>query len=120
MKFQDDISIHTHTDKPKPICPPLFQSWGHNEVSRVLTRFSPSQVYWNFFKRSRAANSQSMVKPGQNSNSSKILWLPSLPEIMKKIRSKIGTRVLPRFPQLKPYVRPKKINALFPETSEYF
>ena len=37
MKFQDDISnmnthIHTyiHTDKPKPICPPLFQSWGHN------------------------------------------------------------------------------------------
>ena len=33
MKFQDDISnmnTHTHTDKPKPICPPLFQSWGHN------------------------------------------------------------------------------------------
>ena len=33
MKFQDDISMppppHTHTDKPKPICPPLFQSWGH-------------------------------------------------------------------------------------------
>ena len=36
MKFQDDISnmntyTHTHkrTDKPKPICPPLFQSWGH-------------------------------------------------------------------------------------------
>ena len=21
-----------HTDKPKPICPPLFQSWGHNET----------------------------------------------------------------------------------------
>ena len=46
MKFQDDISnmntyihtyvrtyIHTyiHTDKPKPICPLLFQSWGHNK-----------------------------------------------------------------------------------------
>ena len=38
MKFQDDISnmnthIHTdiHADKPKPICPPLLQSWGHNE-----------------------------------------------------------------------------------------
>ena len=32
MKFQDDISnmnTHIHTDKPKPICPPLFQSWGH-------------------------------------------------------------------------------------------
>ena len=27
MKFQDDISnLHTHTDKPKPICPPLFSS----------------------------------------------------------------------------------------------
>ena len=44
MKFQDDISnmntyIHTyvhtykHTDKPKPICPLLFQSWGHNKVA---------------------------------------------------------------------------------------
>ena len=43
MKFQDDISnmntyIHTyvrtyiHTDKPKPICPLLFQSWGHNDL----------------------------------------------------------------------------------------
>ena len=33
MKFQDNISnmnTHTHTDNPKPICPPLFQSWGHN------------------------------------------------------------------------------------------
>ena len=27
------------------------------EGSRVLTRFSPLHVYWNFFKRSRAANS---------------------------------------------------------------
>ena len=35
MKFQDDISnmnTHTHTDKPKPICPPLFQSWGHKNI----------------------------------------------------------------------------------------
>ena len=34
MKFQDDISnmnMYIHTDKPKPICPPLFQSWGHNK-----------------------------------------------------------------------------------------
>ena len=40
MKFQDDISnmnTHTHTDKPKPICPPLFQSWGHNKVSISCT-----------------------------------------------------------------------------------
>ena len=36
MKFQDDILMPhtlTHTDKPKPICPPLFQSWGHNKFS---------------------------------------------------------------------------------------
>ena len=36
MKFQDDISnmnTHIHTDKPKPICPPLFQSWGHNYLN---------------------------------------------------------------------------------------
>ena len=35
MKFQDDISnmnTYTHTDKPKPICPPLFQSWGHKYI----------------------------------------------------------------------------------------
>ena len=37
MKFQDDISnmntyirTYIHTDKPKPICPLLFQNWGHN------------------------------------------------------------------------------------------
>ena len=38
MKFQDDISnmntyirTYIHTDKPKPICPLLFQSWGHKK-----------------------------------------------------------------------------------------
>ena len=34
MKFQDDISnmnTYVRTDKPKPICPLLFQSWGHNQ-----------------------------------------------------------------------------------------
>ena len=39
MKFQDDISnmnTYIHTDKPKPICPPLFQSWGHKYC--VVTR----------------------------------------------------------------------------------
>ena len=42
MKFQDDISnmntyIHTyiHTDKPKPICPLLFQSWGHKKYEKI-------------------------------------------------------------------------------------
>ena len=41
MKFQDDISMphartHTNTDKPKPICPPLFQSWGHKNVKHLV------------------------------------------------------------------------------------
>ena len=38
MKFQEDISnmntyvrTYIHTDKPKPICPLLFQSWGHKK-----------------------------------------------------------------------------------------
>ena len=38
MKFQDDISnmnTHIHTDKPKPICPPLFQSWGHKKQKKA-------------------------------------------------------------------------------------
>ena len=33
MKFQDDISnlhTHTHTDKPKPICPHFFKVGGIN------------------------------------------------------------------------------------------
>ena len=42
MEFQDDISnmnTHTHTyihtDKPKQICPPFFQSWGHNKAKII-------------------------------------------------------------------------------------
>ena len=45
MKFQDDISnmnTYIHTDKPKPICPPLFQSWGHNHCSGF--RPGPTQI----------------------------------------------------------------------------
>ena len=33
--------------------------------------------------------SQSLIKSGQNSNLSEILWLSSLPASMKKIRSKM-------------------------------
>ena len=40
MKFQDDISnmkhTYIHTDKPKPICPPLFQSWGHKNQKSTI------------------------------------------------------------------------------------
>ena len=46
MKFQDDISnmnTYTHTDKPKPICPPLFQSWGHN--NNVVKKIVVSECF---------------------------------------------------------------------------
>ena len=51
MKFQDDISNmnthkHTHTDKPKPICPPLFQSWGHKKIR--VCYFSMRNPYMKF------------------------------------------------------------------------
>ena len=55
MKFQDDISnmntyIHTyiHTDKLKPICPPLFQSWGHK--NSILTSIRGSNSVANLPK----------------------------------------------------------------------
>ena len=42
LKFQDDISnmntyirTYIHTDKPKPICPLLFQSWGHKYLQNT-------------------------------------------------------------------------------------
>ena len=44
MKFQNpslnlffertDARTHTRTHKPKAICSPLFQSWGHNDRER--------------------------------------------------------------------------------------
>ena len=39
MKFQDDISnmnTYIHTDKPKPICPPLFQVGGIININFLL------------------------------------------------------------------------------------
>ena len=43
MKFQDDMNTYTHThihtDKPKPICPPLFQSWGHKKIKTTRTPY---------------------------------------------------------------------------------
>ena len=55
-----------------------------NEAARVLTR-----LYIDFSHTQGQLTLQSMVKSGQNSNSSKLLWLSSLPAIMKKIRSKM-------------------------------
>ena len=45
----------------------------------------PIVSLWEFFRRSRAANS---VVSGRNSNPSEILWMPSLPASIKKIGSK--------------------------------
>ena len=65
MKFQDDISnmnTHTHTDKPKPICPPLFQSWGHNDQlgSNTDPRYIQNRVIMNrVIKRLRCNCSES-------------------------------------------------------------
>ena len=58
-----------------------------NEIARVLTTFLPLNVYGNFFRRSRAANSAVLGRIW--SNSSEILWLSSLPASTKKIRSKL-------------------------------
>ena len=60
-----------------------------NEGTRVLTRFSPLKVRGNFFKCSRAANSAVHCRIGPNFESSKLLWLSSLPARMKKIQSKM-------------------------------
>ena len=53
MKFQDDISnmnthkrTHTHTNKPKPICPPLFQSWGHKKEILNKSPLRRTDMYW--------------------------------------------------------------------------
>ena len=50
MKFQDDISnmntykhTYIHTDKPKPICPLLFQSWGHKNYRK--RRATPTKIF---------------------------------------------------------------------------
>ena len=40
---------------------------------------------------------QSQVKAGRNSNSSKLLWLSSLPEKMKRLQSKIKALVCYKF-----------------------
>ena len=44
MKFQNpsfkfsgtDRRTNGRTDKPKTICSPLFQSWGHNNVTKYV------------------------------------------------------------------------------------
>ena len=50
MKFQNpsfifyflngrtDAHTHPRTDKPKAICSPLFQSWGHKNIKTKLLR----------------------------------------------------------------------------------
>ena len=55
-----------------------------NEGARVFTT-----LYLNFSEAQGQVTPQSLVKSGRNSNSSKLLWLSSLPARMKKIQSKM-------------------------------
>ena len=52
MKFQYDISMphtrthtNTHTDKPKPIFPTLFQSWGNKNGLCHMTKLASMHIY---------------------------------------------------------------------------
>ena len=56
MKFQDDISnmnTYIHTDKPKPICPPLFQSWGHKKHCTTWMHSRPKSLLLLFLQELR-------------------------------------------------------------------
>ena len=55
-----------------------------NEGARVFTT-----LYINFSDAQGQVTLQSLVESGRNSNSSKLLWLSSLPAKMKKIQSKM-------------------------------
>ena len=57
MKFQDDISnmnTYVRTDKPKPICPLLFQSWGHNDEPKQNSDFKLGEKARKYSKSSAA------------------------------------------------------------------
>ena len=57
-----------------------------NEFPRVAITFLPLQVYGDFLGQ---LSLQPLVRSTPNSNSVQILWLPSIPERMKKSRSKM-------------------------------
>ena len=68
-------------------CPPYLQGEEDpikNESARVLTR-----LYIIFSDAQGQLTPKSAVEFCRNSNSSKLLWLSSLPARMKKIRSKM-------------------------------
>ena len=60
-----------------------------NEGFRVLTRFSPIFVYAIFLNAQGHFSPQYLLESGRNLNSSEILWLSSLPAIMKEVRLKM-------------------------------
>ena len=60
-----------------------------NEGARLFTRFLPNKSMGIFQDAQGQLTLQSTVRSGQISNSSKTLWLSSLPAKMKKFRSKI-------------------------------
>ena len=51
----------------------------------------PTRLYFNFSDAQGQLTLQSVVEYGRNSNSSKLLWLSSLPARMKKTQSKMKT-----------------------------
>ena len=59
-----------------------------NKGSRVLTRLSPLKVCGVFSNAQGQLTPQSVVESFRISNSSKILWLSSIPARMKKIMIK--------------------------------
>ena len=71
MKVQDDISMphtrtqtHTRTSR-NPICPPLFQSWGHKNSSvnyRFYSREKSLNIAWACFR-----NATIIVRKGASS-----------------------------------------------------
>ena len=60
-----------------------------NEGARVFTRFFHYKSMWIFPDAQGQLTQQSLVRSGQISNSSEMLWMSSLPASMKKIRSKM-------------------------------
>ena len=68
------------TDKPKAICSPPFQSWGHKKWKHYL----PYDKSIRMFRRSMVTNP---IVSGRNSNSSKILCMSSLIASLKRIGS---------------------------------
>ena len=78
--------------------------WSRTAEKKWRHRFSHYKAYGDFFRRSRAANPQSVVRAGWNSNSSELSCMSSLPASMKRIGWKNRLeKVETPFSPLQPY-----------------